>query len=74
MDRGSFAVSAVPCRQAGRWSLASSYTASEMLARLKFLTFIAGTTTGVPTDAFSLAATRTGRPNISTFASISAND
>src|SRR5262245_28557133 len=48
--------------------------ASLTLARLKSLTFSAGTTMGVPAEPLSPAATRAGVPIISTFASRSAND
>ena len=48
--------------------------ASLTLARWKLLTFIAGTTIGVPTELFSPAATRVGLPSISMLLSISASD
>ncbi len=48
--------------------------ASLTLARKNPLTVSAGTTIGAPTELFSLAATRVGRPSISTFCNSSASD
>ncbi len=47
--------------------LSITQMASLTLARLNPLTFNAGTTMGAETELFSLAATRVGRPSISTF-------